>query len=301
MLNAEDTHDSIILPRQRAAKADMEKVVAIPSVATFDANGEIEVEVEVSLKDDIDTIAVALDEFKDVGLIIIDPISAYLGKTDSHNNSEVRGVLAPLARMAADRNVAILCVSHLNKSGDNKAVYRITGSLAFGAASRMVLLVGPHPEDNTGKRRVLIPVKSDIAQLGGGQEFTIRAETVWAGSPPHSVETSLVRWGGRVTGVDADDVLKAATPKRRTVTDEASDWLAGKMKPDSRYDVDDLEEEAKANGFSDKVLRTARTVLGVKTVKKGFDKGWCWVWPSAAAEAYGHGRSIPPDDEGRPL
>ena len=57
-----------------------------------------------------------------------------------------------------------------------------------------------------------------------------------------------MRWGGRVTGVDADDVLKAATPKRRTVTDEASDWLAGKMKPDSRYDVDDLEEEAKAMG-----------------------------------------------------
>jgi hypothetical protein len=206
-----------------------------------------------------------------------------------------------LSRLAAEHNVAILCVSHLNKSGDTKAVYRITGSLAFGAAARMVLVVGPHPEDDTGRRRVLIPAKSNIARLGGGQEFSIRGETVWAGSPPHPIETSLVKWGGPITGFDADDVLKAATPKRRTVTNDAAEWLARKMKPDCRYDVEDLEEEANANGFSDKVLRSARSVLGVKAVKKGFDKGWCWVWPSGAAEAYGHGQSIPPEEEGRPF
>jgi hypothetical protein len=33
-------------------------------------------------------------------LVVIDPISAYTGKVDSNNNTEVRGLLAPLAELA---------------------------------------------------------------------------------------------------------------------------------------------------------------------------------------------------------
>ena len=92
----------------------------------------------------------------DVALVIIDPVSAYLGRTDSHNNSEVRAVLSPLSRLAEKHNAAVVCVTHLNKGTGSNAVYRTTGSLAFGAAARMVLVIGKDPNNETGQRRLLV-------------------------------------------------------------------------------------------------------------------------------------------------
>jgi hypothetical protein len=32
----------------------------------------------------------------DVGLVLIDPVSSYMGKVDSYKNTDVRGVLEPI-------------------------------------------------------------------------------------------------------------------------------------------------------------------------------------------------------------
>ena len=47
-------------------------------------------------------------------LVVVDPVSSYLGKTDSHKNSEVRGVLEPLSEMAERTCIAILSVTHFS-------------------------------------------------------------------------------------------------------------------------------------------------------------------------------------------
>ena len=76
-------------------------------------------------------------------LIIIDPITAYLGATDSHKTADVRALLAPVSDLAARFGVAIVTISHLNKSGGSEAMGRVTGSVAFVAAARGAY---PHPE-----------------------------------------------------------------------------------------------------------------------------------------------------------
>ena len=48
----------------------------------------------------------------------------------------MRGLLAPLRNLAAQRNVAVVVVTHLNKAAGTKAMSRVTGSLAFIAAAR---------------------------------------------------------------------------------------------------------------------------------------------------------------------
>ena len=92
-----------------------------------------------------------------VQLVVIDPISEYLGKTDSHSNSEIRGLLSPLAELAAKHDVAVLSVTHLNKPGSgatNKAIYRAMGSLAFGSGSSRGLGSAPRPT----RQESLVPV-----------------------------------------------------------------------------------------------------------------------------------------------
>ena len=66
-------------------------------------------------------------------------ITAYLGgNTDSHKNAEIRGLLAPLAALAAKYGVALVLVTHCPKRDNGPAIHRIIGSIAFAAAARAV-------------------------------------------------------------------------------------------------------------------------------------------------------------------
>ncbi|MGH8579163.1 MAG: hypothetical protein ACREVK_03230, partial [Gammaproteobacteria bacterium] len=53
--------------------------------------------------------------------------------------------LAPLAAMAAERDAAIVCVSHLTKAGGTEALLRVMGSLGFVAVARSAYLIAKDP------------------------------------------------------------------------------------------------------------------------------------------------------------
>ena len=59
--------------------------------------------------------------------VIIDPMSSYLGKVDSHKNADVRRVLEPLGEMAPRFRVAIICNNHFERAGGT-LISRIIGS-----------------------------------------------------------------------------------------------------------------------------------------------------------------------------
>ena len=60
----------------------------------------------------------------DCRLILIDPISAYLGAIDDHRNADVRGLLSPLAEIAERLRIAVVLVSHLSKGGGSNGKHR---------------------------------------------------------------------------------------------------------------------------------------------------------------------------------
>jgi len=74
----------------------------------------------------------------DLALIIIDSIVAAVGG-DSNKNAEVQRGLMPLIKLAEAKNAALLGVSHYSKGTQGRdPLERVTGSLAFGAAARLV-------------------------------------------------------------------------------------------------------------------------------------------------------------------
>src|SRR6185503_7183215 len=76
----------------------------------------------------------------------VDPLSAYLGSKNSHVDSELRGLLSPLALLAERRRVAIVAVLHLTKAQTARLAMRVQGSVAFLAQARSALAVGPDPD-----------------------------------------------------------------------------------------------------------------------------------------------------------
>ena len=98
----------------------------------------------------------------DVVLIIIDPVSSYMGKSDSHKNAEVRGVLEPLGEFADRMRVAVLSITHFSKGGANtttKALHRFIGSIAFIGAPRIAQVI---IEDTDNDRRLLLHAKNNL-------------------------------------------------------------------------------------------------------------------------------------------
>jgi hypothetical protein len=99
------------------------------------------------------------------------PHQQLLGENGLPQECRTAGLLAPLNDLAAAYDVAIVAVTHLNKTSGAKAMHRVTGSLAFVAAARAAWLVTADKTDP--KRRLFLPIKNNLAKDNGGLAFGI--------------------------------------------------------------------------------------------------------------------------------
>ena len=225
----------------------------------------------------MDGLREALKELPSVRLIVIDPVvSAVSG--DSHKNAEVRRGLQPLVDLARELRCALLGVTHFSKGTSGRdPVERITGSLAFGALARLVMVAAKQSEEGkTPERRVLLRAKSNIGPDGGGFVYTLEQGPLEGNS---DIEASRVLWGEGVEG-SARDVLAEveAVDSDRSATDEAMEWLLQLLEA-GPMPAGEVMKAAKLSGLSDKALRRARERLGIKPYKAGFQNGWMWALP----------------------
>ena len=166
ILNAEDHTKTMFGPRLAAAGADMTHVYKVQ--AAYEDGKER----KFSLQDDLHKLKAACLEVSNVGLIIIDPASSYMGgKLDGRQNTQVRAVLDPISKLAEDLNVAVLSVTHFNKGTAAKAIHRVMDSAAFVTAPRAVFGVFPDPDDGLGEEaqfvdtKNFVPLKTNIGPL----------------------------------------------------------------------------------------------------------------------------------------
>jgi len=197
-----------------------------------------------------------------VRLIVIDPISAYLGGVDSHSNAEVRSVLAPLVALAGRLGVAVLCVTHLRKSA-GAAIYRAISSIAFAAAARAVWAVASDPED--GDRRLLLAVKQNLSASGGGLAFRIETKD----------NVPCLAWEPGAVALAANDVLGNVEMQDRSERREAKEWLRDFL-TDGPVPVKKIQAEAKAAGHSWITVRRGKEALPIVVSKSGYQGKWEW-------------------------
>ncbi len=155
ILTAEDGLGDTIRPRLEDMGADLNRVHALTSIRDFDGTEHFP-----NLKEDLLMLESALAG-GNFGMIIIDPINAYLGGVDGNRDTDIRSVLGPLAAIAERYNVAVVAVRHLTKGGRDKAIYRGLGGIGYTAAARSVLLVGKNPNHPT--ERVVVCIKHNLA------------------------------------------------------------------------------------------------------------------------------------------
>jgi putative DNA primase/helicase len=272
-LSAEDDAADTIKPRLLAAGADTSRCYMLDAVADRDADGAPRIR-SFNLQSDLDRLAALLDRIGDVALVVIDPISAYLGGTDSHKNAEVRAVLAPLAELAARHGAAVVCVSHLNKAGGNEALMRVTGSLAFVAAARAAYVVARDKDDP--ERRLFLPLKNNIGNDQVGLAFKLESCELVGG-----IQTSRVMWEPEPVTVTADEAMRPAEPdEERSQRDEIADWLQDLLYP-GRMKSQEVQSKAKQAGFAWRSVQRAAKEAGVVVKREGFGPDTVTYWSLA--------------------
>jgi RecA-family ATPase len=267
ILSAEDGAADTIVPRLEAAGADLSRVVIVSAVR-LDGNGRR----TFNLQTDIDKLERKISEIGDVALVVIDPVSSYLGKTDSHKNSEVRGVLEPLAEMADRTRVAVLSITHFNKPGSAntvKALHRIIGSVAFSAAPRVAFAVIEDAE-NPG-RYLVLHAKNNLAPAPQGLAYRLEQTIITNG-----IVASRIGWETEPVAMTANQAMAADAAGGEHQIDEAVKLLRDLL-AEGPVTAKQVKDEADGACISWRTIKRAKGKLGIISEKPDMASGWVWT------------------------
>lgn len=269
--SGEDDPADTLVPRLALAGADLSRVYFINDV--FDGNGRR----SFDPARDMEPLRRKLAEIGDVRLLIVDPIvSAVMG--DSHKNAEVRRSLQPLVDLASAMRCALIGITHFSKgTGGRDPIERLTGSLAFGALARVVLVAAKNQEEGEDGRtvRIFLRAKSNIGPDDGGFEYDLQQGEL---KTHPGIFSSSVLWGNTLEGA-ARELLATADAtsddgEGGTMTDAKSfltDLLA-----DGSLPTKAIKADADGAGYSWATIRRAQKSLEIEAFKDGMNGGWKW-------------------------
>jgi DNA repair protein RadA/Sms len=240
---AEDGLADTVKPRLEQAGADCSRISIID-----------ESEKSLSMIDERIEKAIIAAE---AGLLILDPIQAYLGGgTDMNRANEARELTKRLGGIAERTGCAIVLIGHMNKGSGAKAAYRGMGSIDFFAVARSVMLIGRiegHPD-----MRAVIQIKNNLAPFGHPKAFELTQDGF--------------HWIGNYE-ITADEVLGGMVPKASKL-EIAKQFLMERSGANVMILSTEIIELAAQEGISKRTLEAAKKELKIKAKK--INNSWYW-------------------------
>ena len=275
--NAEDDNRDTIIPRLVAAGANLAHV-AFVNGARVDGEDK-----SFSLVTDLALLHKAIEKIGNVVLVIIDPVSAYLGvgKVDSRSATDVRGVLTPLKQLVEELHVAAIGIAHFNKKDDIKsALLRVSDSIAYVAAARHVYAVLDDPEDKNSK--LFVKAKNNLAPDKKALRYGFGVKTVGHDAKlGKDIDAPYIVWHPQHVELTANEAMQAADGQSGYAKREAREFLQERLEA-GPANADEVIEEARQNGIAKNTLYRAKKDLKIKSRKERgkTDGGWTWELPA---------------------
>lgn len=213
----EDSWEHTIVPRLVAAGADLDLILHVEAVTE---DGPMELSLP---RDTVELAGIVRDE--NVGMIVLDPLMSMLDqKMNSDKYQEVYAALRPVIGMAAVTGVAVIGITHLNKTAGADPLSRLMASRAFSAAPRSILMThldesggeddendfaGPgdsrpverfilgHEKHNLGPKAKTLAYHIETADVGWDDGPIVSSRIVWDGESTNTVAKAMQDGGMR--------------------------------------------------------------------------------------------------------
>lgn len=272
--NGEDGPADTIVIRAKNAEADLDRIEIIEETTFKERRRPF-------LLRDVPLLSERILEDPELAFVVIDPITALLAGVDSHRDGEIRGALQPLADVAAATGVAVLLVMHLKKGEETNSLHRVSGSVAFGALARSVMLLGTHAESG---RKSIDTVKHNLAR-----------------GKPDPIEFILgedgFRWVGPAPDLTAEAIRISKVIANRGRRGEGAKAYLEEILANGPLDSRFIWRGASERGISEVTLKRAKADLQIIAKKHGIGEGSCWTWALPdAAEIQQRGAIIRPGE-----
>lgn len=271
--SGEDRWESVIIPRLKAADANLELVFKLGIESTIDTDT---LEVSPNLPADLELVRRTIED-TGARLVIFDPISSTMGG-DLNKEADTRRTLDGLARIAHATDAVILCIRHFNK-GSGNASDKMSGSHAFRDAARSVFLFAT--DDESGQR-IITQDKGNYSEHGTGS-LAFALESVDVATDDGNLATVA-----RVIPLGASDLSVSDIINREpTATDDHDDRNAAqafildylKATDIGEANAGDVIKAGRAAAFNETELKNARKRSRnprIDSRKSGFGAGWVW-------------------------
>jgi putative DNA primase/helicase len=277
--SGEDDPGDTLVPRLLAAGADPRRVHFVGNIKGAGGVRPFDPARDMRL------LLNALERIKPA-VLVVDPVVSAVA-ADSHKNGEVRRALQPLVDLAARVGCALLGITHLSKGTAGRSpAERVTGSIAFSALARVVLLAAKRETPEPGEApRLLVRAKSNIGSDAGGVGYDLEQVEAAPG-----VFASRVLWAEAIEGNARELLAQAEAAPDAGDPDgaigDAAAFLRSLLR-DGPVPSKQVRADADGAGHSWATIRRAAARLGVEAVKEGghFGGKQRWVWALPAEDA----------------
>jgi hypothetical protein len=275
-VTSEGVPEMILVPRLKAAGADLEKIEIIEGVylrkdhfSMFDITANLPL-IERRARD-----------FPDLKLIIFDPIASFLPeRINPSQQNAVRQAMDKISELAYKLGIAVPTVMHFNKGNGLKMIHKTSGSVQFEAAVKMSWSV-VRREDDARNVRILVPQKSNITGGYKSLSFSIHnAEFEAPDKPGEIIQTAKISYGDLVDE-DPETLISPIVETDSNVS-RAVAFLKSKLATGTTLYAAPLIDDAERSGIPKWALYKAKDRLGVLHDKESHFQGKTfWYKPKA--------------------
>lgn len=273
IIGPEDDWDTVMVPRLKAAEADLDRIYQINVETAIDDH--VAQTRSIKFPIDVDMIEQAIHE---VGakLLIVDPAPSIM-QGDMNKVQDVRQSYEPLIALAQKYEIALVLINHFNKGGGSVS-NGMSGSHAWRDLTRSYLAFATNEE--TGER-IFSQDKNNYGDSKGSYKFLLESVDVTTDDG----ETSSV---ARVNFLGETDQTVGELINRESGDQEEQDdrnaaqaFLIDLLKSRESWEAPAREclKAGHAAGFSENEIKHARKRCKnpkILSEKSSFGTGWVW-------------------------
>jgi AAA domain/Bifunctional DNA primase/polymerase, N-terminal len=278
----EGRKESVIIPRLRAAKADLRRIAfpvqgPIPKPGSK-SRGKWDLALPDGARRHRQVIQAA-----SAGLAIWDPIADFIGENiQTHNDASYRRAVRPLGVVLQDTGAAGWLIRHMNKDHGSRAKYRGSGAMALQNRARVHLVAGELPVSAHPQAKFGIAMVD--SNLGVRVDRTLAYSIIDSDivQDKRGRMVGRVEWHGMIN-INADLLTRGdqaghgPRPAKRRAVEEILTAMFGEKDPWTAKEVKQRIESELGELPADHTLRQARDRCGIRVFKRRGSMVFWWT------------------------